>query len=199
MSNTSLQTTTLSDFIWSSGQPILRSIILACAGSIALWVSAKIQIPFWPVPLTLQTFVVLLIGMVFGAKLGALTILLYLFEGAVGLPVFSGTPEKGIGLAYMAGPTGGYLFGFVLAAFCVGFLAERGWDKKPVSTALAMLIGNLIIYATGILWLGSLIGWDKPVLAFGLYPFLLGDLLKIILAAVLLPSLWKLVFGREAK
>ena len=165
----------------------------------ALWISAKIQVPFYPVPITMQTFVVLMAGMAFGWRLGAATILLYLAEGALGLPVFAGTPEKGIGLAYMAGPTGGYLLGFVLAAALVGWLAERGFDRNVMLTAIAMLLGNAIIYIPGLLWLGAVVGWDKPVLEWGLLPFLFGDTAKLILAALLMPALWKLVGARQKR
>jgi biotin transport system substrate-specific component len=110
----------------------------------------------------------------------------------MGLPVFAGTPEKGIGVAYMLGPTGGYLLGFVVAAYITGLLAERGWDRSVSTTVAAMLIGNAVIYLFGLVWLGSIVGWDKPVLALGMTPFLLGDLAKILLAAAVLPALWKL-------
>ena len=193
MNTATLPSNTLAKTLLPIDNAIVRNLILAIVGSLALWVSAKISIPFWPVPLTMQTLVVLVIGMAFGARLGAATVLLYLAEGAVGLPVFSGTPEKGIGLAYMMSTTGGYLVGFVLAAGAVGFLAERGWDRSPVKTALAMLLGNILIYMTGLLWLGTIVGWDKPVLAWGLTPFLAGDAVKIAAAAVLMPLVWRLV------
>lgn len=194
----SLTHTTLIQEIWSGESALVKNITLAVLGSLALWVSAKISIPFWPVPLTMQTLVVLTIGMAFGWKLGASTILLYLAEGAAGLPVFSGTPEKGMGLVYMLGTTGGYLVGFVFAAAAVGWLAQKGWDRNPITTALAMLIGTAIIYVFGILWLGSIVGWDKPVLAWGLIPFLPGDMLKLILATAFMPTIWKLVSKRDA-
>ena len=199
MNTAALPTNTLAKTLLPIDNAVVRNLILAIVGSLALWVSAKLSIPFWPVPLTMQTLVVLVIGMAFGARLGAATVLLYLAEGAVGLPVFSGTPEKGIGLAYMMSTTGGYLVGFVLAAGAVGFLAERGWDRSPVKTALAMLLGNILIYMTGLLWLGTIVGWDKPVLAWGLTPFLAGDAVKIAAAAVLMPLVWRLVsaFKRE--
>ena len=108
-------------------------------------------------------------------------------------PVFAGTPEKGIGLAYMMGPTGGYLLGFIMAATLCGWLAERGWDRRVSSTIAALLLGNAVIYLPGLLWLGTLLGWDKPVLEWGLYPFILGDLLKLGLAAAALPFAWKLL------
>ena len=193
MNTAALPTNTLAKTLLPIDNAVVRNLILAIVGSLALWVSAKLSIPFWPVPLTMQTLVVLVIGMAFGARLGAATVLLYLAEGAVGLPVFSGTPEKGIGLAYMMSTTGGYLVGFVLAAGAVGFLAERGWDRSPVKTALAMVLGNIMIYMTGLLWLGTIVGWDKPVLAWGLTPFLAGDAVKIAAAAVLMPLVWRLV------
>lgn len=171
---------------------LLRNIFLALAGSLLLYASAKIRIPFIPVPMTMQTFAVLVIGMAYGWKLGGATVLLYLAEGVFGLPVFAGTPEKGIGLAYMMGTTGGYLAGFVLAAALTGWLAQKGWDKRVSTTALAMLLGNAVIYALGLLWLGTLMGWDKPILEWGLIPFMPAELFKLALAAVTLPLVWKL-------
>ena len=193
MSTMTLETKTLAQTLWPTDNSMIRNVVLAVLGSIALWISAKISIPFWPVPLTMQTFVVLMIGMAFGSRLGVATVLLYLAEGAAGLPVFAGTPEKGIGIAYMMGTTGGYLLGFVLAAGIVGSLAERGCDRNPLTTALAMLLGNVAIYVPGLLVLGAIVGWDKPVLAWGLTPFLAGDALKLVLAAVLMPILWKVL------
>jgi len=181
----------------ASDMPLVRNVLVVLAGSALLTISAKLQIPFWPVPLTLQTMVVLCLGMVLGPRLGALAVIAYLAQGAVGLPVFAGTPEKGIGIAYMLGTTGGYLAGFVVAAFVTGLLARRAWDRNVVGTVGAMLVGNAVIYACGLLWLGSVVGWDKPVLAWGMTPFLLGDLAKIAVAAALMPTLWRL-FGRGA-
>jgi biotin transport system substrate-specific component len=174
----------------------LRVITLTVTGSLLIWLAAKIQVPFYPVPMTMSTFAVLAIGMAYGWRLGTATILLYLAEGAMGLPVFASTPEKGIGLAYMLGGTGGYLVGYVFAAAAVGMLAERGWDKNILTTSLAMLVGNALIYLPGLLWLGTLFGWDKPIIEWGLAPFVLGDLAKIALAAALMPLAWKL-FGRH--
>ncbi len=193
MSSTANHYPTLTTVLWTRGARPLRAVVLAVAGSRLLWASAKVQVPFYPVPMTFQTFAVLALGVAFGWRLAGATLLLYLAEGAMGLPVFAGTPEKGIGLAYMVGPTGGYLLGFVFAAVACGWLAERGWDRNVLTTALAMLIGNFLIYAPGILWLGSLVGWDKPVFEWGLTPFLLGDAAKLALAAVLLPAIWKLL------
>lgn len=186
---------TLATEVWGAPS-VPKRIVLAALGVALLAASSKIQIPFYPVPLTMQTFVVLALGMAYGWRLGAATLLGYLFCGAVGLPVFAGTPEKGIGLAYMLGPTGGYLLGFVLAAAAAGFLAERGWDRRLATTFLAMLIGNVIIYVPGLVWLGSVVGWDKPVLAWGLTPFVLGDLAKIVLAVIVLPGAWRALARR---
>ena len=188
---------TLAQTLWNRENTLLRNLCLAILASAALWASAKIQVPFWPVPMTMQTFVVLTIGMAFGWRLGAAAVLLYFAQGALGLPVFAGTPEKGIGLAYIAGPTGGYLVGFVLAAGVVGWLAEKKWDRNVFTTAAAFLIGNVVLYVPGLLWLGAVLGWDKPVLEFGLYPFLPGDALKLVLAAVLFPVLWRRVEARK--
>ncbi len=168
-----------------------RNLLAIIAGSMLLTLSAKASIPFFPVPMTLQTLVVLALGMVLGPRLGAAAVIAYLAQGAMGLPVFAGTPEKGIGLTYMLGTTGGYLLGFVFAAFATGYLAERQWDRSVLTTIAAMVIGNAIIYLFGLAWLGSLVGWDKPVLAWGMTPFLLGDLAKVLIAAAVLPLIWK--------
>jgi biotin transport system substrate-specific component len=194
-SSTTFPQQTLIGAVWPEGSLArpLRLALLALAGTALLTVSAKVQIPFWPVPMTMQTFAVLAIGMAYGWRLGGATLLLYLAEGAAGLPVFAGTPEKGIGIAYMMGGTGGYLLGFVLAAALAGWLAERGWDRSVATTALAMLIGNVVIYVPGLLWLGALFGWDKPILAWGLVPFLAGDLVKLLLAAAAMPLAWTAV------
>ncbi len=180
----------------SSG--LMRNLMLAVGGSLLLWASARLQVPFYPVPMTMQTFVVLMIGAAYGWRLGAATLALYLLQGALGMPVFAGTPEKGIGLAYMVGPTGGYLVGYVAAAAVTGALAGRGWDRRVSTTLLSMLAGTAVIYAFGIGWLGTVVGWDKPVLAWGLTPFLLGDLLKLALAAAVLPAAWRLIAGHSS-
>lgn len=187
---------TLAKTLWPSENAMLRNILLAIGGSIALWISAKIQVPFYPVPMTMQTFMVLVIGMAFGWRLGAATLLLYLAEGAAGLPVFAGTPERGIGLAYMMGPTGGYLAGFLAAATLAGWLGERGWDRNVFTTLLAMVLGTSVIFLFGVAWLGAVIGWDKPVLELGVTPFLLGAVFKIALAAAVLPLVWRGVSRR---
>lgn len=184
--------------LWTaSADSKLRQIGLAFAGSILLAISSKFQIPFYPVPLTMQTFVVVAIGMAFGWKLGMATIILYLAEGAAGLPVFAGTPEKGIGLAYMLSGTGGYLLGYVLAAGIAGYLAQQGWTRSILSTAAAAFLATVMIYAPGLLWLGALFSWDKPILEWGLYPFVYGDLLKIALVAAAFPMMWKLMDRKQ--
>ena len=162
-----------------------NQLLAVLAGIALLTVSAHIKIPFHPVPLTMQTLIVLGIGMTYGARLGGITLLSYLAAGFIGLPVFAG----GAGMVYMMGPTGGYLAGFFAAAVVLGALAERGWARSWVTTAAAMLIGNVIIYLLGVGWLTSLIGWDKAV-QFGLLPFLYGDALKLIIAALGVPYLW---------
>lgn len=190
--NTTDTNRTLLDVLWRD-RTLLRNIALIIAGSLLLTLSAKIKVPFYPVPMTMQTLAVMLIGFTFGWRMAGATVLFYLAQGAFGLPVFAGTPEKGIGLAYMMGPTGGYLLGFVLAAVLCGWLAERGWDRSPLRLVAAMILANGVIYLLGVAWLGSVVGWDKPVLAWGMIPFLYGDLLKIVLGAGLLTAGWKLL------
>ena len=166
-------------------------ITAVVAGSLLLTLSAKIQVPFYPVPLTMQTLVVIGLGLALGPVRGAAAVALYLAQGAAGLPVFAGTPEKGIGIAYMMGPTGGYLAGYLPAALFAGWLAERGWDRNVFTAMLAALLAGAVIYVPGLLWLGSVVGWDKPVLAFGLYPFISGDIIEAVLAAIAFPAAWK--------
>lgn len=162
---------------------MISSLAVILLGSLALAISAKIQVPFYPVPMTMQTAVVLAIGLAFGWRLGGLTLLAYLAEGAMGLPVFSSHEKFGFGPGYFLGPTGGYLIGFFVAAVVCGFLAERGWNKSIVSAFGAGLIGTAIIFALGALWLGTVIGWDKPVLTIGVAPFILGGIFKSGLVA----------------
>ena len=163
----------------------VSKLLAVLAGLALLTISAHIKIPFYPVPLTMQTLIVLGIGMTYGARLGGITLLSYLVAGFIGLPVFAG----GAGMVYMMGPTGGYLAGFFAAAVVLGALAERGWTRNWATAAAAMLMGNAIIYLLGVGWLTSLIGWDKAV-QFGLLPFLYGDALKLIIAALGVPYLW---------
>jgi biotin transport system substrate-specific component len=185
--------TPLINQLWPAGTyPALRIVALLILGSLLLTASAKAQVPMWPVPMTMQTFVVLVLGMTYGARLGAATVVLYLFEGAIGMPVFAGTPEKGIGLAYMMGPTGGYLLGFVIATALIGWLAERGWDRTLPYAVAAMTIGTVVQLVPGVGYLATLIGWEKAVAA-GLTPFLLGAVVKLALAAAVLPLAWRVV------
>lgn len=183
---------TLAQTFWPLGaaKPALRGAVLAFGGTILLWLSAKIQVPLQPVPITMQTLVVLVLGVAYGWRLGAATMALYLLEGAVGLPVFAGGWSEGGGFHLLYGATAGYLFGFVAAAGVCGRLAERGWDRGVLGSAAAMVVGNLIIYAMGLGWLASRIGLDQAI-QYGLMPFLLGDTLKIALGTCALPAVWK--------
>jgi len=168
---------------------LLYDLILVVGGSFFVALSGRIAVPlpFSPVPITGQTLAVLLVGMLLGSRRGVLSLLLYLIEGAIGLPVFAG---GALGIAWLVGPTGGYLLGFVVAAFVVGRLAEYGWDRRMHSTALAMLIGNVVIYLFGLPWLARFTGVGR-VLMLGLYPFITGDLVKLGLATFALPMGWK--------
>ena len=172
-----------------SNNKIIKIFLISLLGSILLTISAKIKIPFYPVPMTMQTFVVLLLGISFGYKVGVATIFLYLIEGIAGLPVFSNSPEKGIGLAYFVGPTMGYLIGFIFACFLAGYFK---YTSNYLINFLKILISTSIIYIFGILWLGTLIGWDKPILQLGVFPFLLAELFKILLLTLLVNKIIKL-------
>ena len=163
-------------------QKILKYIIITFIGSILLTISAKVKIPFYPVPMTMQTFVVLFLGVSFGYKIGLATVGLYLFEGIVGFPVFSNSPEKGIGLVYFTGPTMGYLVGFLGATFLAGYL---NFKTNIISIFFKLIFSVSVIYILGILWLGNLIGWDKPVIQLGASPFLLAELFKILILTLL--------------
>ena len=167
---------------------IAKVILIAVLGSLLLTISAKIKIPFYPVPMTMQTFVVLFLGITLGPKIGLLTLSLYLFEGIFGLPVFAGTPEKGIGLAYFTGPTMGYLIGFLFAVY---FSGSFKYDKGIVNTFIKLIFSVSFIYIFGLIWLGTLIGWDKPILKLGAQPFLLAELFKVLLLVFLIPVLLK--------
>jgi biotin transport system substrate-specific component len=164
--------------------------------SVFVGLTAQVAIPLWPVPLTLTTLGVLFTGAALGSKRGALALLLYLAEGAIGLPVFAGGAS---GVAYALGPTGGYLVGFVVAAGVVGLLAERGWDRRPTWTALAMVVGNLIIYALGVTWLAVFLGDLGTALVQGMLIFIPGDLIKIVVATLALPAGWALVRRRRTE
>ena len=168
---------------------INKNLFIALIGTILLAISAKIKIPFYPVPMTMQTLVVLIIGVGFGWKLGVATISLYLFEGIIGLPVFSGTPEKGIGLVYFTGPTMGYLLGFLVAAFLAG---KFNFDNNLIKNFLKLTFATSFIYILGMFWLGTLIGWDKPIFKLGAQPFLLAELFKILLATFAINQIKKI-------
>ena len=161
---------------------IVKTFLIIILGSLALTISAKIKIPFYPVPMTMQTFVVMLLGLAFGYKIGLATVSLYLLEGIAGLPVFSNSPEKGIGLVYFTGPTMGYLIGFLSATVIAGMISSK---DNLLKTILKLLVSVSTIYILGVLWLGTLIGWDKPILEFGVYPFLLAELFKLALLVII--------------
>ena len=162
---------------------------LIVAAVALLTVSAKVQIPLWPVPFTMQTYVVLVIGMGYGARLGVLAVASYIVLGALGLPLFAGTPEKGVGLPYMLGPTGGYLVGFLIAAWICGWLAERSWDRRFSTCLLAMTLGHAVIFICGVSWLATIFGVERAI-ALGLTPFIFATALKTVLAAISLPAAW---------
>ena len=168
---------------------LLKYIFLALIGSIILAVSSKIKIPFYPVPMTMQTLIVLVIGIGFGWKLGLATISLYLFEGIIGLPVFSGTPEKAIGLIYFTGPTMGYLLGFLVAVYISGRFI---YDNNLIKNFLKLMLATSFIYILGMSWLGNLIGWDKPIFQLGAQPFLLAELFKILIATLTINQIKKI-------
>lgn len=172
---------------------LLKQAALVVLGIAVLVISAKIKVPMWPVPITMGTFAVLTLGAAYGARLGFVTILGYMIIGALGFDVFAGSSAEAYGLSYMMGGTGGYLLGYVMATLALGWFARAGWDRSAGKMGLAMLAGNVIIYVPGLIWLGMLYGWDKPILQWGLTPFLIGDVLKLALAAAILPALWKLV------
>ena len=208
----SVRRDTLAATLWpvDASRGWLRNVVLAVVGSLLVALCAQIQVPLWPVPITGQTFGVLVVGMVYGWRLGGATLVLYTAQGAVGLPVFANFSG---GLGVLAGPTGGYIFGgFVLGAALVGYLAERGWDRGFVRIGLAMLAGNVAIYVPGLAWLAlfyagpgaqyvAATGADGALgaaFAAGALPFLLGDLLKLLLAAAVLPLVWRRV-SRQAR
>ena len=173
----------------NSIQKVLKTFVLIFLGTMALTVSAKLKIPFYPIPMTMQTFVVLLLGLAFGHKIGLATVGIYLLEGIIGMPVFSNSPEKGIGLVYFTGPTMGYLIGFLSAVFFAGYLNF----KNNIFIIFSKLILSVsTIYLFGVLWLGILIGWDKPILELGVTPFLLAELFKICLLAILAKQIIKI-------
>ena len=168
---------------------ILKSLLAIVLGSIALTISAKIKIPFYPVPMTMQTFVVLFLGISLGYKIGLASVVLYLFEGIMGLPVFSNSPEKGVGLVYFTGPTMGYLIGFLAASFLASKISIK---DNFLLVLIKLIIATSIIYIFGLFWLGTIIGWEKPIFSLGAKPFLLAEAFKIILLALITKKIIKI-------
>lgn len=197
MSSTSLAPTgfapTLADRLWptaAQSSPAFRAmrfIGLALIGTLLLTISAKIKVPFYPVEMTMQTFMILILAAAYGRNLALATMVLYLAQGAMGLPVFTGSPERGIGLAYMMGPTGGYLVGFLVCTAIVGVAADRGWSSSILKIGSAMLVGLVVLFALGVAWLTVLFGFQNAIIG-GVLPFLLGDVLKLTLAALAVPA-----------
>ena len=168
---------------------IVKNVFIALIGTVLLAISSKIKIPFYPVPMTMQTLVVLLLGITLGWKLGVATVALYLFEGIIGLPVFSGSPEKGVGIFYFTGPTMGYLIGFLFTVYFAGFFK---FNKNLFIKFLQLIFSVSFIYILGIFWLGILIGWEKPLFQLGVQPFLLAEIFKVLIVVFSLSKLKKL-------
>ena len=177
------------EIVKSQSSRILKYMLVIFLGSVLLTISSKIKIPFYPVPMTMQTFVVLFLGMSFGYKVGLATVGLYLVEGIIGLPVFSNSPEKGVGFVYFTGPTMGYLIGFLFATFLAGYF---NFKENILNNFIKLLVSVSTIYILGVFWLGSLIGWDKPIIQLGVTPFLLAELFKITILTLLAKNILKL-------
>ena len=177
------------EVVKSENTKILKYLLIIFLGSILLTISSKIKIPFYPVPMTMQTFVVLFLGMSFGYKIGLATVSLYLLEGIIGLPVFSNSPEKGVGIIYFTGPTMGYLIGFLFATFLSGYF---NFKVNIFYTFFKLIISVSVIYILGVFWLGNLIGWDKPIIQLGVTPFLLAELFKVSILAILAKKIIRL-------
>ncbi len=187
-----MQSASLMATVWpvqSRRDEILRGLVFAFVGAALLTLSAKVKVPFYPVPMTMQTMVVLMIGMAGGLRLGAATVGLYLMQGALGFPVFADTPERGIGLAYMMGPTGGYLMGFLAAAFVAGWCGDKGFGRSILGSLAVMSLGHVVIFAFGYAYLATLIGAAAAFKA-GVAPFAMATVLKIALGAAMMPVLW---------
>lgn len=188
--------------LWpAESNAVVRSLALVLIGVVVLWLSAKIKVPFWPVPMTMQTFAVVALAAAYGSRLGVATVVAYLAAGLVGLPVFTNTPPQVAGPLYFLGPTGGFLIGFVVAAAIVGHAADRGWDRSTPKLLAAMLIGDAAVFALGFVWLAWFAALPSgasgigAAAAFtgGVVPFVLGDLLKIVVAALAVPAVWRLL------
>ena len=173
---------------------IIKNVFIALVGTVFLAISSKIKIPFYPIPMTMQTFMILLFGSFFGWKKASLIVATYLMEGLLGFAVFAGTPEKGLGLSYMIGPTGGYLLGFLFAAFLSGYFNLR---SNFILRFVYLTISVAPIYILGYLWLGSIIGWDKPIYEIGIQPFILAEFFKIFLLTLIIPKLFSFKFKRK--
>ncbi len=190
---TTISTRLAADRVWR-GSGWVRSVVLVLAASLVLTLSAKIEVPFWPVPVTMQSLAVLMIGLAYGSRLGAAAVLAYLAEGAAGLPVFAGAAA---GPAYLAGPTGGYLIGFALAAFCVGWMVERGWVRGAAGATLALTVGHVVLFVPGTIWLAALLGWPKGI-ALGVTPFIFGTVVKTALGVALVAAFQSFFTRRPA-
>ena len=166
----------------------VTNISLILFGTLLLTISAKVQVPFWPVPMTMQTFIVFLIGSTYGVRLSFLTLVAYLFEGAIGLPVFA----TGGGILYLTGPTAGYLYGMTIAAAVISYFANKGFTNSYLKSFIGIMLGSIIIFAFGVLYLGSIIGYNKALQA-GLLPFIPSEIFKITLAVLLIPTLSKIL------
>ena len=177
-----------------SSQKAIIYPFLVILGVALIAIAAKIKVPLWPnpTPVTLQTLVIFAMASAYGSRLAVATIMSYMVLGAMGLPVFAGTPEKGLGLLYMAGPTGGYLAGFVVMTYLVGLAADYGWSRNPFKMAGAMFVGEVIMLTMGALWMGYLFGADK-IIAWGVGPFIVTDLIKLAIAACIVPAIWGLL------
>lgn len=194
--STTVSNSVLSEEFWSTEGNALwvKRVVMVVLGIAALAVAAKIKVPVWPspVPITLGTFAVLTIGTAYGPRMGLATILGYMLIGALGFDVFANSAAGTSGIEYMMGGTGGYLVGYVLATLTLGYAARRGWDRNVLLLAVGMFVGNLIIYVPGVMWLAHLYTWENAF-AWGVTPFLIGDAMKLVLAALIVPAVWKLV------
>ena len=190
-------TNLLTEALWRPKEKIiwLQRAILVALGIVFLIVTAKIKLvlPFSPVPITMGTFAVLTIGTTYGQRLGLTTVFGYLLIGMLGFDVFANSSAEANGISYMFGGTGGYLIGYCFAVIALGYFAKLNWDRNIFKLGVALFVANVLIYAPGLLWLGQLYGWDQPIIAWGLTPFIVGDLLKLALTASLIPLIWKLI------
>ena len=187
----------LIEAIWAPNREIIwiQRLVLTAIGILFLITAAKIKLilPFSPVPITLGTFAVLTVGTIYGQRLGLLTIFGYLLTGMLGFDLFANSSAEANGILYMLGGTGGYLIGYCLAIIALGYFAKLNWDRNIFKLAIALILANILIYIPGLLWLGQLYGWDQPIIAWGLTPFIIGDMLKLALTASLIPLIWKLI------